>query len=125
MRPVPARAPARHFKVARALKIQQFGRRRSQYHLQSPCGRGVGMEALQVLRRPVVSRGSVCVSSALAVYLLGTGSAFAIPSPELVVGSFTSISQLFALGSALLGGGATVATLRMRSQGAQTRSIFA
>jgi rhodanese-related sulfurtransferase/membrane protein insertase Oxa1/YidC/SpoIIIJ/phosphohistidine swiveling domain-containing protein/molybdenum-dependent DNA-binding transcriptional regulator ModE len=52
-------------------------------------------------------------------------SAFAIPSPELVVGSFTSISQLFALGSALLGGGATVATLRMRSRGAQSRSIFA
>ena len=51
--------------------------------------------------------------------------AFAIPSPELVVGSFTSISQLFALCSALIGGGATVATLRMRSRGAQTRSIFA
>ena len=52
-------------------------------------------------------------------------SAFAIPSPELVVGSFTSISQLFALGSALLGGGATVATLRMRSRGIQARAILA
>ena len=48
--------------------------------------------------------------------------AFAISSPELVVGSFTSISQLFALGSALLGGGATIATLRMRSRGAPARS---
>jgi rhodanese-related sulfurtransferase/membrane protein insertase Oxa1/YidC/SpoIIIJ/phosphohistidine swiveling domain-containing protein/molybdenum-dependent DNA-binding transcriptional regulator ModE len=64
-------------------------------------------------------------AGAVLFYLIGTGSAFAIPSPELVVGSFTSISQLFALGSALLGGGATVATLRMRSRGAQARSILA
>ena len=34
---------------------------------------------------------------ALALCLVGTGQAFAIPSPELVVGSFVSISQLFAL----------------------------
>jgi rhodanese-related sulfurtransferase/membrane protein insertase Oxa1/YidC/SpoIIIJ/phosphohistidine swiveling domain-containing protein len=63
-------------------------------------------------------------AGAILFYLIGTGSAFAIPSPELVVGSFTSISQLFALGSALLGGGATVATLRMRSRGATARSTF-
>ena len=61
----------------------------------------------------------------LAAVLAGTGSAFAIPSPELIVGSFTSISQLFALGSALLGGGAAVATMRMRARGAPTRSAFA
>jgi rhodanese-related sulfurtransferase/membrane protein insertase Oxa1/YidC/SpoIIIJ/phosphohistidine swiveling domain-containing protein len=60
-----------------------------------------------------------------AVCLAGTGSAFAIPSPELIVGSFTSISQLFALGSALLGGGAAVATMRMRARGAETRTVFA
>jgi rifampicin phosphotransferase len=68
---------------------------------------------------------SASVAGALVVGLAGTGSAFAIPSPELVVGSFTSISQLFALGSALLGGGAAAATLRMRSRGAQSRTIFA
>src|SRR5690349_16198117 len=61
----------------------------------------------------------------IAIVLAGTGSAFAIPSPELIVGSFTSISQLFALGSALLGGGAAVATMRMRARGAQTRTSFA
>ena len=48
---------------------------------------------------------------AVALSLLGTGQAFAIPSPELVVGSFVSLSQLFALLSALLGGGAAYATL--------------
>ena len=68
---------------------------------------------------------SSTVAGALIVSLAGTGSAFAIPSPELVVGSFTSISQLFALGSALLGGGAAAATLRMRSRGAQARTVFA
>jgi membrane protein insertase Oxa1/YidC/SpoIIIJ/rhodanese-related sulfurtransferase/phosphohistidine swiveling domain-containing protein len=68
---------------------------------------------------------SVRLAVGAAVVLAGTGSAFAIPSPELIVGSFTSISQLFALGSALLGGGAAVATMRMRARGAQTRTAFA
>ena len=54
---------------------------------------------------------------ALGLCLIGTGQAFAIPSPELVVGSFVSISQLFALASAILGGGAAYATLRMRRRG--------
>jgi rhodanese-related sulfurtransferase/membrane protein insertase Oxa1/YidC/SpoIIIJ/phosphohistidine swiveling domain-containing protein len=68
---------------------------------------------------------SVRLAVGVAVVLAGTGSAFAIPSPELIVGSFTSISQLFALGSALLGGGAAVATMRMRARGAQARTTFA
>src|SRR5512141_2379089 len=54
---------------------------------------------------------------ALVLCLLGTGQAFAIPSPELVVGSFVSISQLFALASAVLGGGAAFATMRARQRG--------
>ena len=54
---------------------------------------------------------------ALALCLLGTGQAFAIPSPELVVGSFVSLSQLFALASAILGGGAAYATMRARRRG--------
>ena len=53
----------------------------------------------------------------LALCLLGTGQAFAIPSPELVVGSFVSISQLLALASAVLGGGAVFATMRTRKRG--------
>src|SRR5258707_10210290 len=55
--------------------------------------------------------------AALALCLLGTGQAFAIPSPELVVGSFVSIWQLFALASAVLGGGAALATMRARRRG--------
>src|SRR5258708_34246732 len=55
--------------------------------------------------------------AALALGLLGTGQAFAIPSPELVVGSFVSISQLLALMSAVLGGGAVFATMKARRRG--------
>jgi rhodanese-related sulfurtransferase/membrane protein insertase Oxa1/YidC/SpoIIIJ/phosphohistidine swiveling domain-containing protein len=54
---------------------------------------------------------------ALALCCLGTEQALAIPSPELVVGSFVSISQLFALASAVLGGGAAYATMRARKRG--------
>ena len=51
------------------------------------------------------------------VCLLGTASpALAIPSPELVVGSFTSISQLVALLSAMLGGGAALAGLSAKTR---------
>jgi len=60
---------------------------------------------------------SASAAGAGLVCLGGIGPALAIPSPELVVGSFTSISQIFALASALLGGGAAVATFRMRARG--------
>src|SRR5215212_9750337 len=53
------------------------------------------------------SRSRVLLAT-LALLFGGTGSALAIPSPELVVGSLSSISQLIALVSALLGGGAAV-----------------
>jgi hypothetical protein len=59
---------------------------------------------------------------ALALCCLGTEQAFAIPSPELVVGSFVSISQLFALASAVLGGGAAYATMRARKRGSAEMS---
>jgi rhodanese-related sulfurtransferase/membrane protein insertase Oxa1/YidC/SpoIIIJ/phosphohistidine swiveling domain-containing protein len=60
-----------------------------------------------------------CLSlfGALAFSLAGINQAYAIPSPELVVGSFVSISQLFALASAVLGGGAAFATMRVRRRG--------
>src|SRR5215212_10741195 len=57
------------------------------------------------------------VLGALALWLVGTNQAFAIPSPELIVGSFVSLSQLFALASAVLGGGAAYATMRVRRRG--------
>ena len=55
--------------------------------------------------------------AALALCLVGSGPAFAIPSPELIVGSFVSISQLFALAASVLGGGAAYATIRARKRG--------
>ena len=56
-------------------------------------------------------------SGAIGLSLIGAGSAFAIPSPELIVGSFVSFSQLFALASAILGGGAAYATLHAHPGG--------
>jgi rifampicin phosphotransferase len=70
--------------------------------------------------RPAVGRVPFSILSLLgaaAFSLVGTGQALAIPSPELVVGSFVSISQLFALASAVLGGGAAYATMRVRRRG--------
>jgi membrane protein insertase Oxa1/YidC/SpoIIIJ/rhodanese-related sulfurtransferase/phosphohistidine swiveling domain-containing protein len=57
------------------------------------------------------------VAGALAACFMEAGPALAIPSPELIVGSFTSISQLVALVSALVGGGAAAVTLRARNGG--------
>src|ERR1700709_12685 len=54
---------------------------------------------------------------AFALCLVGTDQAFAIPSPELVVGSFVSITQLFALAASILGGGAAFATMRAKRRG--------
>ncbi len=65
---------------------------------------------------------SASVFGIFAFWLLGIETAFAIPSPDLVVGSFVSISQLFALASAVLGGGAAYATVRMRSRGGTERA---
>jgi rhodanese-related sulfurtransferase/phosphohistidine swiveling domain-containing protein len=59
--------------------------------------------------------------------LSGTTSAIAIPSPELIVGSFTSISQLIALASAFIGGGAAIVAMRARGTGVArtTRALIA
>ncbi len=67
-----------------------------------------------------VQRAAAALMFTLAIvvaYLSGSSQAFAIPSPELVVGSFVSISQLLALMSAVLGGGAAYATMRARKRG--------
>src|SRR6188472_2152040 len=57
-----------------------------------------------------------------AIGLIATGPALAIPSPELVVGSFVSLSQLFALAAAIFGGGTAYATMRARSNGSKGMS---
>ena len=69
-------------------------------------------------RTSVVSQIGASIAGAAVIVLMGTVPALAIPSPELVVGSFTSISQLIALVSAIAGGGAAYATLRARRSGA-------
>ena len=47
-----------------------------------------------------------------AATMLFAGPAFAIPSPELVIGSISSVSQLVALVAAMLGGGAAAVGVR-------------
>lgn len=61
-----------------------------------------------------------CTLAFAAVDLLGATPALAIPSPELVVGSLTSISQLVALASALIGGGAVAISANGSSQAAKS-----
>jgi rhodanese-related sulfurtransferase/membrane protein insertase Oxa1/YidC/SpoIIIJ/phosphohistidine swiveling domain-containing protein len=58
-----------------------------------------------------------CAIGAAAALVLGTTPVLAIPSPELVVGSLVSVSQLVALASAILGGGAAYAATRSRRNG--------
>ena len=55
-------------------------------------------------------------TAGLLVLAFGT-SAFAIPSPELIVGSLSSISQLFVVGTALLGSTAALFGLRIGTKG--------
>jgi hypothetical protein len=55
-----------------------------------------------------VVRRSIWLALSLFLLVVSHGPALAIPSPELVVGSLTSLSQLAAIGSALLGGGAAL-----------------
>ena len=77
------------------------------------------MRSVSCVRRgtSVVAFIAMSVFGAVMLCLAGTGQAYAIPSPELVVGSFVSLSQLFALASAVLGGGAAYATMRVRRGG--------
>lgn len=65
------------------------------------------------------------VRAVCAVYMLtifGTGAAWAIPSPELIVGSVTSLSQLISLLAATLGGGALMLGSRSGSGSGQSRA---
>lgn len=76
---------------------------------------------------PAFSIDSTCavIFFGSAFLTFGTGSAYAIPSPELVVGSLSSISQLIGLVAALLGGGAAVVGVRARRgmSGASARGM--
>ncbi|CAN7470643.1 YidC/Oxa1 family membrane protein insertase [Bradyrhizobium sp. LjRoot220] len=66
----------------------------------------------------------ICAAGAFLL-AFGVASAFAIPSPELVVGSLSSISQLMAIGTALLGGATALVGLRAGIAGYERRSKLA
>jgi hypothetical protein len=51
-------------------------------------------------------------AAGLTLFAFSSTPSYAIPSPDLVVGSISSISQLIALGSAMIGGGAVVVGVR-------------
>jgi rifampicin phosphotransferase len=57
-------------------------------------------------------------AASLSVLALSSTPSYAIPSPDLVVGSISSISQLIALASAMIGGGAVVVGVRAGANGA-------
>lgn len=54
----------------------------------------------------------------ISAIILASTPSYAIPSPDLVVGSISSISQLIALASAMIGGGAIVVGARAGANGA-------
>ena len=88
--------------------------------MRSPVGAGKGMW----MGKPRCALSDKCMRSrvasvigAAAALMLGTTPVLAIPSPELVVGSLVSVSQLVALASAVLGGGAAYAATRSRRNG--------
>ena len=80
----------------------------------------------KVVARTVLRKNRSFLASVAAVLLLGTPPAFAIPSPELVVGSLSSLSQVASLIFAMLGGGAALMGARAVSNrvGAKGRSRF-
>ena len=65
-------------------------------------------------------RQYLTVSLALAASSLAAQPAFAIPSPELIVGSVTSLSQIATLAMAMFGGGAAI--VHSRSPDSRPRS---
>ena len=87
------------------------------------------MQGARNVRASTGSLTSIVVTLLGAVVLafLEIRPALAIPSPELVVGSIVSLSQLFALASAVLGGGAAYASVRARRNGSRdlSRGIIA
>lgn len=74
------------------------------YERHAPVGRG--------------RRGLLAATTVLVAIAAGATAVQAIPSPELVVGSLSSLSQLVALVSATLGGGAVLAGSRLTGNGA-------
>jgi rhodanese-related sulfurtransferase/membrane protein insertase Oxa1/YidC/SpoIIIJ/phosphohistidine swiveling domain-containing protein len=78
--------------------------------------------AILVSSRALTSSTSLLIASAATCLVPET--AFAIPSPELVVGSISSISQIFGLLIAALGGGATLLGVRAATSRTHT-SAFA
>src|ERR1700730_431766 len=66
--------------------------------------------------RAIVGVATASTIGEAVLSLAGATPALGNPSTELVVGSFTSVAQLIALASALIGGGATLVTMRARAR---------
>ena len=62
-------------------------------------------------------------TASVFLFLFSSTSSYAISSPDLVVGSLSSISQLIAIVSAMIGGGAAVAGMRATANGRANRIV--
>lgn len=77
-----------------------------------------------IAERPSVKVRPVSIFASMFAVFVGSGSpALAIPSPELIIGSLSSISQLLTIGLASVGGVAAVGFgMSARRSGANTRA---
>ncbi len=74
-----------------------------------------GKAAKQIVK---AASGIGYAATTLILLALSTRPSYAVPSPDLVIGSISSISQLIALASAMIGGGAVVVGVRAGANGA-------
>ncbi len=78
------------------------------------------MNSRQIVSRRLVPQSYVLKAGLfLPACLFFASPAYAIPSPELVIGSLSSVSQLLAIGSAMLGGGAAAIGIRAGANNAR------
>ena len=70
------------------------------------------MNSRWILADKTAVRLGYAAATTISLFLLSSKPSYAIPSPDLVVGSLSSISQLIAIVSAMIGGGAAVVGVR-------------
>ena len=81
------------------------------------------MNSLFISARKKAFGVSYVGTASVFLFLFSSTSSYAIPSPDLVVGSLSSISQLIAIVSAMIGGGAAVAGMRATANGRANRIV--
>ena len=70
------------------------------------------MNSRWILADKTAVRLGYAATTTIFLFLLSSKPSYAIPSPDLVVGSLSSITQLIAIVSAMIGGGAAVVGVR-------------